>query len=359
MFLEMSKKAEEAGLLMEGALAGDRKDKATFFEQMSTGDISPTLLQAPLTARLVSEYEGIEPNWDGLAVEGTVDDFTLQEIFRIAFDDDSQVLEKNEGKTRIAGTLPRIGELGEYQSFGFSSSSEGYRAYKSGIKFGLSWEAIINGRSLSLLERATRAMARMARETEATEVVGQYVTPTGLNTANLGAENLLAGNPSLSLAAIEAGLAQAAQFTVNGKRRPVSGRFTLVVPPALGPLARQLVEIREVRLDDGAGTTTVSGNPIAGRITVKEVDTITLINGASDTFWFLVPDLNTTDGYRPELWRVRGNEQPRFFVKSTTLQSPEDGDFDHDAYETKLRATATGVNTGMLGVIASDGSDTP
>lgn len=356
MTFQISEKAMKAGNLLEGALAGDKADKNKFFEQMSTGDITPGLLQAPLTARLVSEYEGIEPNWDGLAVAETVDDFSLQEIYRLAFDDDSQVLERNEGKTRVQGTLPRVGELGEYQSFGFSSTNEGFRAFKSGIKFGLSWETVINGRSLSLIERATRQMARMARDTEATEVIGQYVTPTGLNTANLSSQNILTDNPALSLAAIEAGIAQAAQFTLAGKRRPVSGNFILMVPPALGPLARSLVSIREVQTTV-SGVTTITGNPIAGRITVKEVDTLNLINPTSDAYWFLVPDLNTTDGYRPELWRVRGNEDPKFFVRSTTTSDPSEGDFDHDAWETKLRATATGVNTGMLGVIASDGSD--
>ena len=355
MTFKISEKAMRAGDLLEEALDGNSVAKNKFFEQMTTGDITPGLLQAPLTARLVNEYEGIEPNWDGLAVSETVDDFSMQEVMRLAFDDDSQVLEVNEGKARVQGTLPRIGELGEYQSFGFSSSGEGFRAYKSGIKFGLSWETVINGRSLSILERATRAMARMARDTEATEVFGQYVTPSGLNTANLGSENLLANNPVLSLEALQAALAQATQFTLNGKRRPVSGRFTLLVPPALGPLARQLVAITEITTTDG-DIAYRSANPIAGRITVKESDTLTLINPNSDAYWFLVPDLSTTEGYRPELWRVRGNENPKFFVKSTTTSAPEEGDFDHDAYETKLRATATGVNLGMLGVIASDGS---
>lgn len=359
MILEMSKKAEQAGLLMEGAIAGDTTDKAKFFEQMSTGDITPTLLQAPLTARVISEYEGIEPNWDGIAARDTVDDFTLQEVFRIAFDDDSQVLEKNEGKTRIAGTLPRVGELGEYQSFGFSSSNESYRAYKSGIKFSLSWETIINGRSLRLLERATSNMARMARKTEATEAYGQYVTPTGLNTNNLKTANLLSGNPALTAEAIETALGQAQKFTINGKRRPVGGTFTLLVSPSLEMTARKIISATEIRTQNGTGsgsTVTVSANPLAGKINLKVSDTILDINATADDYWFLIPDLSNTEGYRPELWYVRGNEQPRFFVKSTTLQSPEDGDFDHDAYETKLRATATGVNTGMLGVIASTGA---
>lgn len=355
MSFVISEKAAKAGTLLESALAGDTADKNTFFEQMATGEITPGLLQAPLTARLINEYEGIPSTWDGLAVAETVDNFLYQDVMRIAFDDDSQVLEVNEGKARVDGTLPRIGEFGEYQSFGFSSSGEGYRAYKSGIKFGLSWETVINGRSLSIIERATRAMARMARETEATEVVGQYVTATGLNTTNLTSDNLLSGNPALTLESLEAALIQATQFQINGKRRPVSGNFTLLVPPALGPQARRLVAIQEVRTTVD-GVTTITGNPVEGRITVQENDTLTLINPNSDAYWFLVPDLNTTEGYRPELWRVRGNENPKFFVKSTTNSAPEEGDFDHDAYETKLRATATGVNTGMLGVIASNGS---
>jgi len=359
----MSEQAEAAGNLMEGAFAGDKRDKAKFFEMLSTGDISPTLLQAPLTARVVSEYEGIKDTIGGAAVRETVDDFTLQEIFRIAFDDDSQVLEKNVGKTRVTGTLPRVGELGEYQSFGFSSTNDSHRAYKSGIKFGLSWESVINGRNLSLLERATKQMARMARNTELSEVFGQYVTASGMNTANLSAAgditNLISGNPALSMASLKTGLALAATHKVNGERYPISGAFTLVVSPSLEIAAREIIAVTEITTQTGSGSGAViakSGNPLAGKLNLQVAPTLTRINASADNYWFLVPDLSQTEGYRPELWAVRGEETPKFFVKSTTLQSPNEGDFDHDAYETKLRATATGVNTGMLGVVGSTGA---
>lgn len=359
----MSEQAEAAGNLMEGAFSGDKRDTAKFFEMLSTGDISPTLLQAPLTARVVSEYEGLEDTTDGAAVRQTVDDFTLQEIFRLAFDDDSQVLEKNVGKTRVTGTLPRVGELGEYQSFGFSSTNDSYRAYKSGIKFGLSWESVVNGRNLSLLERATSQMARMARNTEASEVFGQYVTASGMNTANLAASgditNLISGNPALSMASLKTALALAATHKVNGQRFPVAGKFTLLVSPSLEIAAREILSVTEITTQTGSGSGAViakSGNPVSGKLNLKVADTLLRINSSADNYWFLIPDLSQTDGYRPELWTVRGEETPKFFVKSTTLQSPNEGDFDHDAYETKLRATATGVNSGMLGVVASTGA---
>lgn len=351
----ISEKAEKAGLIMEGALAGDKVDKAKFFEALSSGEISPSLLQAPLTARVIDKYTGIEPNYEGLAVRETVDDFTLQEVYRFGFDDEDQILDKNEGKTRIEGTLPRVGEFGEYQSFGFSFSNESYRAYKSGIKFALSWESVINGRSLRLIEKATTKMAEMARMLESTEVYGQYLTPSGLNTANLSGANLLAANPALSFDSLELALAQAQTFTIDGHRRPVGGGFTLVVSPSLENVARKIIATQEIRTTVG-GTTTISGNPLSGRLSLKVADEILRINSAADDFWFLVPDLNGTDGYRPELWFVRGNEAPKFFVKSTTVQAPDEGDFDHDAWETKLRHTATGVNTGMLGVVASTGA---
>ena len=360
----ISEKAEKAGLLMEGALAGDRMDKAKFFEGLTSGEITPALLQAPLTARVIAEYEGLEEQWAGLAERHIVDDFELESVYRFAFDDEDQILEKNVGKTRVAGTLPRVAEMDEYQSFGFSSSNEGFRAYKSGIKFGLSWESIINGRRLNLIERATSKMARMARETEVAEVVGQYVTSSGLNTANLASSgditNIVSGNPVLSLASLQTAMALAATHKVNGSLYPVGQTFTLVVSPTLAPIARNILSITEVTTQTGSGTgqvITKTGNPVLGLITeLKVMNSLLTINSGAGAYWFLVPNLSNTEGYRPELWFVRGEEAPKFFVKATTMQDPKDGDFDHDAWETKLRATASGVNTGMLGVVASTGA---
>jgi len=363
MTIQMSEKAYAAGALMEGAFAGDRRDKAKFFEQLTSGEIPVSLLQAPLTARLITAWGGIEDEVGAAAASVTVDDFTLQSVYRLAFDDDSQVLEVNEGKARVKGDLPRIGELGEYQTFGFSSSNVGYRAYKNGIKFGLSWEAIINGRSLSLIERAVNQMARMARNTRNSEVFGQYVTSSSLNTANLltggATPNVIPLNPALSLTSLQQGLALAATHKVNNQLYPISGKYTLLVPPALEQTARNILSITEITTQNGTGsgsTLTKAGNPVAGKLDLQVSTTLSRINSGSGAYWFLIPDLNQTEGYRPEIWTVRGNEAPKVFVKSTTNADPTEGDFDHDAYETKLRSTDSGVNTGMLGVIASNGS---
>ena len=249
--------------------------------------------------------------------------------------------------------------MDEYQSFGFSSSNEGFRAYKSGIKFGLSWESVINGRRLNLIERATSKMARMARDTEVAEVVGQYVTATGINTANIKAANVVTLNPVLSLASLQTALAQAGAQKVNGHLASVGSQFTLVVPPALAATARNLLSITEITTQTGTGSGAVitkTGNPVAGLITLKVMDSIMTINSGAGAYWFLVPNLALTEGYRPELWFVRGEETPKFFVKSTTMQDPSEGDFDHDAWDTKLRATASGVCTGVLGIMASNGT---
>src|SRR5690606_9860122 len=119
--------------------------------------------------------------------------------------------------------------------------------------FALSWEAIISGRSLRLLERATSNMARMARKLEATEAYGQYVTPSGLNTGNLSGTNLLSGNPVLSMDAVKTALAQAQTFKIDGKRRPVPGSFTLLVPPALEMTAREIIAVTEITTQTGTG----------------------------------------------------------------------------------------------------------
>jgi len=358
MTFKMTEAAAEAGKLMEGALSGDSVDKAKFLEALTTGDITPGLLAAPLTARVITEYEGLEDTTEGVVVRNTVDDFNLQEVYRLSFSDDSQVLEKNNGKARVAGTLPRVAELGEYQTFGFSSTNESYRAFKSGIKFEISWESVINGRRLNLIERATSQMARMARATEAAGAYEQYVSASALssNLATSGdVTNVLTGNPALTADSLESALALAATHKVNGERVALSGAYTLLVPPTLEMTARKILSTTEVRTTSGSKTY-ISGNPLQGKFNLKVSDTLLRINSSADNYWFIIPDLSQTDGFRPELWFVRGEETPKVFVKSTTAQDPSEGDFDHDAWATKIRHTATGVNTGMLGVVASNGS---
>lgn len=348
-----TKRQVEMGLLLEGAFAGDRKDTNRLFEAMTTSD-QPTLLEPAINRKVREIYDTYETSWGSVAGRETVDDFRLQEIVRPAMTDGT-ILESNEGQTFVAGGLPKIGELGEYPTIGMTATSLSYKIGKSGVKASLSWEEIINGRSISILEKFIADFARRSRKQEDFEAYGKFVNGSGYTSFITGAANdaTLAGNPELSVDALKAAYKQAVTHTRDGFRVPLGGKFNLVVPRALSVDALEIMNYIDVT-DPTTGER--RGNEVAGLFDLVVADAVSSINASSDKFWWIQPKPGTIEDSNVNVAFLRGHETPEIFVKSTTLQNPEDGDFDHDAYETKVRHTATGVAKELIGIVASTGA---
>jgi hypothetical protein len=343
------------GLLLEGTLNGDRADKNAFFEALTTSDL-PTLLEPAINRKVRETYEGIPSTWDKVANKELVDDFRLQEVVRTVFGDGT-ILPTNVGKSFYAGGLPKIGELGEYPMLSLSASGISYKIGKSGVKAALSWEAIINGRSISILERFYTEFAKRAAKQNGFEVYGQFVNGSGFTSWITGASNdaTLSGNPALSIAALKLALAQAYTHTMDSQRIPSTPQFELVVAPALELAAREILSITEVTTTSGS-VTTKTANPIEGKFELVVADEVTQINSGAGAYWWIQPKPGTYEDGNVSLAFLRGHETPEVFVKSTTLQNPMDGDFDHDDIQTKVRHTATGVAKNLYGVVASTGA---
>lgn len=361
--VKFTKRQYEAGQLLQDALTGDRIAKNKFFEALSTSDL-PTALEPSLNVLVKDEYEGIPVIWESFADREIVDDFRLQELAKYGFNTEG-IGATNAGQAYVNGTLPRINELGEYPVIGVTGSSVTFRLAKSGVKFELSWERIINDRSLSEIQRAWRRFARMARQTEEVEATKQFVTASGLNTTNLtdgsGSTNdcLLAGNPVLSSTALENAYKQAVQHTVDGHRAVMPVQFNLMVPSALEFTAKKILAENSYGTNPSAGTTEYFGpNPLAGKFDLVVNDWISTLYSANGlTTWGIMPKPGDMEDGGAALAFLRGNENPQFFVRSTTLQSPEDGDYDHDAYSTKVRHTATGLfRENNAGIVFSTGA---
>jgi len=358
-----NKRQVEMGLLLEGTLAGDRKDKDAFFEALTTSDL-PTLLEPAINRKVRETYEGIPSTWDKIANKELVDDFRLQEVVRTVFNDGT-ILPTNVGKSFYSGGLPKIGELGEYPTISLSASGISYKIGKSGVKAALSWEAIINGRSISILERFYTEFARRAAKQNGFEVYGQFVSGSGFTpwitgAANDATLNANAGyatpvNAPLSIAALKAALAQAYTHVQDGQRLASPPVFELVVPPSLELSAREILSITEVSTTSG-GVTTKTANPVDGKFDLVVGDEITQINSGAGAYWWIQPKPGTYEDGNVSLAFLRGHETPEVFVKSTTVSSPLDGDFDHDDVQTKVRHTATGVAKNLYGVVASTGA---
>ena len=371
--IDMNKAQYDAGMLLEGALDGDRKDTVKFFEAFTISDM-PVLLVPAINKRVLAVYDGIPSEWQKIAGTESVDDFRLQQIVRPYFVDNG-ILPKTDGETYVQGTLPRVNELGEYQTLTLAATESFFRIFKSGIKASFSWEELVNGRSVSILEKFWNEFAVRARNTEAAEAFKQFIGSAGLNTTNLtdgsstGTNNLLAAsspystatNAPLSADALKAALAQAAQHKLGGKRIGMPAKFNLVVPSTLETRAKEILAVQQVRfskgtITSGGVTETISTNILTDKFNLVVDDTIIKINPNADAYWFIVPEPNAIPDMGAYVGFLRGAEAPRVFVKTTTMQNPEDGDFDHDAYETKTRTTATGFWKGGVGVVASTGA---
>jgi hypothetical protein len=355
----------EAAKLLEGALRGDRMDKLKLQEGIATSDL-PELLVPTLNKILLDEYAATPRVWDQFATRLVVDDFRPVTFQALRYDDAG---EDNQGDTFREGSLPTVGEYDEYPTAGwFSVTEQTMRVKKAGQRIRFSWESIVNDGQIGLLERLPLEMAQKAAGKEDEEVTKQLVSASGLNTTNFKSanQNLIAGNPALTLEALEDAIDAANRQTFNGKLITPITQFALVVPRGLEMTARKILAVQEVRTESTAGsvaTTTISSNPIGSRVTIVVNDWLTKINSGSGNYWFLIPVPGQSLNPALALGFLRGYETPELRIKSNGgiyLGGGEvparEGSFDNDDWEMRIRHIATGGFIVPAGTLASTGA---
>jgi hypothetical protein len=275
----------------------------------------------------------------------------------------------NQGDKFREGSLPTVGEYDEYPSAGFFSVTEAdFAVKKAGQRVRFSWEAVVNDGNISLLERLPIELGLKAAGKEDEEVTKQLVASGGLNTTNFKSanNNLLSGNPALTLTSLEAAIEAANLQQYNGKLiQPVS-RFALVVPRALELTAKKILAVQTVETSTTSGsilTKTITGNPIGTQVEIVVNDWITKINSGAGAYWFLIPVPSATLNPSVVLGFLRGFEAPELRVKAAAGQYfgggavPENyGSFDNDDWQMRIRHIATGGFFVPAGTIASTGA---
>lgn len=355
----------EAAKLLEGALRGDRMDKIRLQEGIATSDL-PELLVPTLNKILLEEYAATPKVWDTFATRLVVDDFRPVTFQALKYDDAG---EDNQGDTFREGSLPTVGEYDEYPTAGwFSVTEQTMQVKKAGQRIRFSWESIVNDGQIGLLERLPVELALKAAGKEDEEVTKQLVNASGLNTANFkaGNQNLLSGNPTLTLESLEDAIEAANLQTYNGRQITPVTQFALVVPRGLEMQARKILAVQEVRTETTAGsvaTTTISGNPIGSQVTIVVNDWLTKINSGAGNYWFLIPVPGQQLNPAVALGFLRGYETPELRIKSNGglyLGGGEvparEGSFDNDDWEMRIRHIATGGFIVPAGTIASTGA---
>ena len=365
MTTNISPRQLEAAKLLEGALRGDRMDKIKLQEGIATSDL-PELLVPTLNKVLLEEYEATPKVWDQFATQLVVDDFRPVTFQALKYDDAG---EDNQGDTFREGSLPTVGEYDEYPTAGwFSVTEQTMQVKKAGQRIRFSWESIVNDGQIGLLERLPVELALKAAGKEDEEVTKQLVATGGLNTTNFKSanQNLLSGNPTLSLESLEDAIEAANLQTYNGRQITPVTQFALVVPRALEMTARKILAVQEVRTETTAGsvaTTTISGNPIGSQVTIVVNDWLTKINSGAGAYWFLIPVPGQQLNPAVALGFLRGYETPELRIKSNGglyLGGGEvparEGSFDNDDWEMRIRHIATGGFIVPAGTIASTGA---
>lgn len=357
----------EAAKLLEGALRGDRADKLKLQEGISTSDL-PVQLAPTINKIMLANYAEQPKIWSTFAQRLVVDDFRPVNYMNLAYEDEGK---DNQGDTFREGSLPTVGEYDEYPTAGwFSVTEHEFKVKKAGSRVRFSWESIVNDGNISLLERLPIELARKAAGKEDEEVTKQLVGASGLNTANFKTanQNLLSGNPVLSLESLEAAIQAINVATYNGRQVTPFSRFVLVVPQALELTAKKILAIQQVRTEVTSGSTvtsTVSGNPIGSQIQIVVNPWIKKIynNSAADTMWFLLPVPADTINPGVVLGFLRGYETPELRVKANGglylgggAVPARDGSFDNDDFEMRIRHVATGGFMLPAGTIASTGA---
>jgi hypothetical protein len=348
MVYRLTEKHVEAAKILHEALNGDKRAQNLLVEGISTSDY-PVLLAPALNKILLAEYAEQPLIWNKIASRETVDDFREQEYMISDFDHtDPDITPTTAGEKHFPGALPRVPEYGEYQRIRFAASGQSLKTKKNGVAMQISWEAIVNDRNFQLLRRVPRDFGRRAAEQEDVEVV-RLLTLASLWTGG----NLLT-NTALSLEGLKAALKHI-QDQGYGYQAP---KYKLVVPNELVLDAEAILAIQRVETEvstvDGDVTTverTEGGNPVAGKISeVVATDKYTALGGAA-TDWFLIPDVGSKPNPGLVNTFLSGHERPEVFVKRTTFSAPEDGSFQDDDYESKVRHVVAGGAIDMRGLL--------
>lgn len=365
MTTTMTERQLEVAKLFKEALAGNAEAKHKLSEGIATSDI-PVQLSPTLSYVALKAFEAIPQVWPQFADKESIADFESHPYYTFVWGD-GDIEAATAGEDFVSGGLARIPEYGEYPVLRFSASEISISTAKSGVQIKFSWESLHKTRNFNLLKRTFAEFGKRAAIAEDVEATKVLVNKSGINTANfkVANQNVLTGNPELSLEALKAAFEQIATQTdilgKTGQTISVPAKWNLVIGQGLQTVADEILAVQSVETvvtDGDTETRTKTGNPVAGRINKVIVNPyINKIAGANaDKAWFLLPTVGSMP--RPAVVNVflEGYEKPSVFIQKTTTSNPEDGNFIDDSYATKTRHVVAGAFIDPAGTIVSSGA---
>jgi hypothetical protein len=333
---EMARAAEMLGQ----AWGGSELANLLVHEALSTSDLFKSAAGDVLDREMLAQYQEMPVQWSKFSTRTTVRNFKKKYLRELA-----------GGRSR----LELVPELTGYPSSDYTVSERAIQVAKYGRRFGYSFEARIND-ELDELQQVPGNFAIAARLTEDYLALQQLANPV------TGAPNtsfFTVGNGNLGTGALTQTNLQAAITTVSTKKDSEGnllypGPLQLVVGPALSFTAERVLNQTEIRITSGSNQT-VEPNPLAGKIK------LTVLDNLPGTAWFVLPQPTAP---RPAFYTafLTGWETPDIRFKNDQGQrqgggdiGPDDGSFDNDSVQWRVRHIAGAAQGDPKFTWASDG----
>jgi hypothetical protein len=351
----------EVAELYGKVLDGNRWATMQFTEAMSTSDFS-FLFADILDRQILAKYQSAPVTWDRLAKRGRVRDFRTVKRFVV-----------NGGEA----VLTPVKELSEYPAASVADNAYTYAVTKYGRRIGLSWESIIND-DLDAFSDIPDRLGNAARRSEERFVTALYAGASGPNSSffTSGNKNIVTTgtvNPALSISALQAAFTVlASQLDTDGAPIVIEA-VTLVVPPALEVPALNILNATEIITATGSGGASSdpgrqdrlrAANWMSNKVSLVVNPWLPLVSSTANgnSSWYLFANPNVG---RPamEVGFLIGHEVPDLFAKQPNATrigggaiAPEDGDFESDSIDWKIRHVFGGTLMDPKMAFASNGS---
>lgn len=349
----------EAAKLVADVLEG-RKPAHYLQEALGTSDF-PLLFGDILDRQLLANYRAWAPTYRNYVRIRSVRDFRTVNRYSV------------DGSEAILAT---VNEQEEYPASSLSENRDQYSVAKRGRRIPFSWEAMIND-DLDALKDIPQRFAKAAARSEERFATELFVDANGphaslytagfaniINTTNGASDD----NPPLSISGLQDALIVLAGQTDADGEPIVFDVVHLVVPPALEPTAKNILNATELRITERGGVSgqqLIVANWMTNRIQLSVNPYIPVVASSANgnTSWFL---FGAPGDGRPalEMGFLRGHEEPEIFMKAPNAmrigggEDPMNGDFDTDSIQYKVRHVLGGTRlTGTGGAKSTVGSN--
>lgn len=328
-----NKQILEARELFERAMRGNLRARAELQETLTKSDF-PILLGQAYDRELQQEYNAIAPVWNRFAKRLMVNDFRPKKLVDIM-----------GGRA----ALERVREASEYPARKASESEREFSVDKYGARFPLTWEMIKND-ALGAFRDFPQRLATAARETEERIALAPFFNSAGTGLSSFYSARAVSAQ-TLSKTTLNAGLEAIAQRKDEDGRPVVVTEPILMVPTALAKTAADIINV--IRNTDPTTGDVRAGNGLIRTPVVVENPWLDIVGAGytnNSKTWYLLPGPNTNVKPAAGVAFMAGEENPDLRAKNDQGSrigggsiGPEEGSFDDDTIQYRVRHIAGGV----------------